>query len=353
MNELTKKQSTTCDNENETCNTTVATKMSCGFDVRKSSVFYETWYEAISRLSKKEQLKAYKYILEYSFYHIEPEDDKSLSYTIFIMAQPSIDSAQGKYDKSVENGKKGGRPPVANEEFVEKVLQGRKEGKTQKEVAAENGVSIRTIQRIERATRQNHNVNDNDNVNVNDDGNDNNDGSDEPETPAAPQHEYQIKKKNYKEARKAFGLDNKDSDTGNDYDNNSMNVNAMNITQYYTSDELPYEYKKKITNLWSHHKKPKEISKTTNILLDVVNEVIDEYVDNGYRLKIPDDLKIPKYDGTLSGYTKEDFSNFEDSSKEELKDIYDIIVDPNGQHQFDPEYVAQWFKKDYNVDIKV
>lgn len=322
MNELTKEQILTETNSDMT----ETPKVSCSFDVRKSSVFYETWYEAISRLPKKEQLKAYQYILEYSFYHIEPEDDKSLSYTIFIMAQPSIDSAQDRYDTATENGKKGGRPSVVNNETIEKVLQGRKEGKTQKQLAAEIGVSIRTIQRIEKATRQNHNVNVN--VNVNDDinVNDNNATLNEANAFTTTSSKQQENKLSYKEK-----------------------------LEKYDKDIIIYKEKVQVMELFKQYIKPGEIAKQTGFNISFVNMCIDELKANKY--EIPEEprkpkniLSIPVIDGSTYDMDLDEFKpNFENNK--EAKDLYDIFIDPKGTYKFEPKFTAKWFKENYGMEV--
>lgn len=149
------------------------TKEDIAFDARPSTVFYEQWYKTIKDLPTKERDKAYKYIFEYAFYGIEPERDKSpsMSYVIFGMAKPNIDSAQKRYDAATENGQKGGRPKKVTEEVREKIQELRKNGMTQKQVAIELGLSLKTIQRVEKDKSQNHN--ENDNVNINDNVNSN------------------------------------------------------------------------------------------------------------------------------------------------------------------------------------
>lgn len=145
------------------------TKEDIGFDTRPSTVFYEQWYQTIKDFPPKEKEKAYKYIFEYAFYGIEPVKDKttSMSYVVFSMAKPNIDSAKRRYDTAMENGQKGGRPKKVTEEVLEKIVELRKNGLTQKEVANELSLSLKTIQRVEKDISQNHNVNENDNVNEN------------------------------------------------------------------------------------------------------------------------------------------------------------------------------------------
>ena len=159
-------------NEERRTETVNETKEDIGFDARPSTVFYEQWYQTIKDFPPKEKEKAFKYIFEYAFYGIEPEKperDKTppMSYVVFSMAKPNIDSAQRRYDAAMENGQKGGRPKKVTEEVQEKIVELRKNGLTQKEVAFELGLSLKTIQRVEKDISQNHNYNVNDNVNEN------------------------------------------------------------------------------------------------------------------------------------------------------------------------------------------
>ena len=291
-------------------------------EVRQSTVFFESWHSSIDMLpTEREKLKAYRYILNYSFYKELPEEQKSLAYMIFNIAKPSIDSAQKRYDTAVENGKKGGRPKEIDES---KIYELKDRGMTNKAIAEKLRISTKSVSRA-LDKRQNHNVNDNDDVyvdvNDNDDVNENSDGSKEPESTPTPPQVSEIEK------------DNEDDDY-----------------------PLSYEEENKIIKLWNKRIKPKEIVKRTGFSDFQVNNTIDKYKENGYKLPkpkeiIPDNKKIPRYDGSLSIYTKEDFDNFATSSKEELKDIYPILIDEDGLHKFDPEYVAKWFKEDYDVDV--
>ena len=160
------------------------------FDVRPSTVFYEQWYKTINGLPLKERDKAYKYIFEYAFYGIEPEgqdkDKTSVAYVVFGMAKPNVDSAQKRYDEAIENGQKGGRPKKVTELVRTNIIELRKNGLTQKQVASELGLSLKTIQRVEKDISQNHNVNVNVNDNVNDNVNVNSVASDAAYTNQAP-----------------------------------------------------------------------------------------------------------------------------------------------------------------------
>lgn len=142
--------------------------------LRTSSIFYEQWYATIKSLPIEERDKAFQYILDYAFYGKIPEEksdmtkdmtkgDKTIcdmsslchtmSYVIFSMAKPIIDSAHKKYDASVENGKQGGRPKKVTKDVIEYVKTMRQKGVSQKEIANELSLSLRTIQRIEKCDK--------------------------------------------------------------------------------------------------------------------------------------------------------------------------------------------------------
>ncbi len=138
---------------------------------RASCVFYATWHNAIERLPRKEQAKAYKMILDYSLNYIEPVDDRSQAYTIFMMAKPSIDKAETNYYNTIENGKKGGRPSTIDKE---KVLELSRKGMKPAEIAKKlnyNRDSVKSVIYRNKGANANLNVNDNETVNDNVDDN--------------------------------------------------------------------------------------------------------------------------------------------------------------------------------------
>ena len=114
---------------------------------KESFVFYKSFYEAIKNVPEEEQLKLYKAICEYSF---EGKDilPEGIAKAMFILIKPNLDSANARYEASVENGKKGGRP---KKETQQKPKQNPDETQTE----------------------PNSNLNVNDNVDVDDNVNDN------------------------------------------------------------------------------------------------------------------------------------------------------------------------------------
>lgn len=77
--------------------------------MKDSFIFYRSFYESIKNLDKDIQIEIYNAICEYSL------NDKQLELSpianaIFTLIKPNIDNATKRYNASVENGKKGGRP---------------------------------------------------------------------------------------------------------------------------------------------------------------------------------------------------------------------------------------------------
>ena len=77
--------------------------------MKDSFVFYRSFYESTRRLDKETQLEIYDAICEYSLNDKEAELSP-VAEAIFTLIKPNIDNATKRYNASVENGKKGGRP---------------------------------------------------------------------------------------------------------------------------------------------------------------------------------------------------------------------------------------------------
>lgn len=121
---------------------------------RKSFVFYDGFYNAIKKMrSNDEKAELIEAICKYEFEGEIPE----MSYVCevaFEVIKPSLDSAASRYDASVENGKKGGRPPKnKNLEKPNETYNNLEEPKITKQNQTE--------------PTHNHNDNVNDNVNGN------------------------------------------------------------------------------------------------------------------------------------------------------------------------------------------
>ena len=72
---------------------------------RKSFVFYDSFYQAMSYLNDKEKIQYLEAICNYSLFDITIEMDLKIE-AMFALIKPQIDANI----KKRENGKKGGRP---------------------------------------------------------------------------------------------------------------------------------------------------------------------------------------------------------------------------------------------------
>ena len=82
--------------------------------MKDSFVFYKSFYDAIKQIPEEYQLELYNTILQYSLEGIEPENLSNIASAMFTLIKPNIDSSQKKYEASVKNGRKGGRPKKPN-----------------------------------------------------------------------------------------------------------------------------------------------------------------------------------------------------------------------------------------------
>ena len=110
--------------------------------MRNSFVFYRSFYEVFSDLSKKDKLIIFDAICEYALNDVEPTLNGAPA-IVFKLLKPQVDANNRRY----ENGKKGGRPKANLDETKPKPKQ------NQNVTTTEPNVNV--------------NVNVNDNVNVN------------------------------------------------------------------------------------------------------------------------------------------------------------------------------------------
>ena len=78
---------------------------------KESMVIYKSIISAIDLLPDVEQKwEAIKGITDFGFYDKKPESENPFINMIYIQAIPSLRGAKDRYEKAVEDGKKGGRP---------------------------------------------------------------------------------------------------------------------------------------------------------------------------------------------------------------------------------------------------
>lgn len=290
----------TKDKKNETvCLNTGANQIETGaktdaIEPRASCVFYSSWHDAIGRLPQKEQLNAYKMILDYSLNFKEPRDDSSLAYTIFVMAKPSIESAEDRYNESVERGKTGGRPSIIDKE---KVLELNSKGMKPAEIAKKLGYnrdSVKSIIYRNKGANANLNVNDNETVNDNDDD----------------------KKENF--------VSEASSETASPKTESTTPSPPSTPIETELSEMDIYNIQCEVIKLYKKHMKPQEIVNKTGYDYDIVNDAIDYYM-NGYQMPVkPKEVKseIPLMNGGYLDYTKEElFNMFTDNGKADCDDV--------------------------------
>ena len=110
--------------------------------MRDSFVFYRSFFESFSDLSKKDKLALFDALCNYALNDVEPELTGAPS-AMFKLLKPQVDANNRRY----ENGKKGGRP---------------KQNQTETKPKPNNN---------QNRTKVKPNVNENVNVNVNGNGN--------------------------------------------------------------------------------------------------------------------------------------------------------------------------------------
>lgn len=114
----------------------------------QSFVWYESFYHQIERLvaagKEYEALELVRALERFGLYGILPDSsDEVWLYGLEQMIE-NIRRAKERYAASIENGKKGGRPPKVPPEQIRAMLAG---GKTKDEVAAAMGISTKTVER--------------------------------------------------------------------------------------------------------------------------------------------------------------------------------------------------------------
>lgn len=79
---------------------------------QKGIVYLPSYHEAIRHLPDSDRLALYDAILDYGLDEIEPNELPSILQGYFALIRPNLDASRNRYSAAVENGKKGGRPPL-------------------------------------------------------------------------------------------------------------------------------------------------------------------------------------------------------------------------------------------------
>lgn len=122
--------------------------------IRDSFVMFKNWTDAINALPEEYQLETYKAVVAYGINGEIPQNLSPIANAMLISFSKGMENSIARYNASVENGKKGGRPPK-NENLAE-------ENKTQENLEKPN-----LTQENQEQPSNNLNVNDNVNVGVN------------------------------------------------------------------------------------------------------------------------------------------------------------------------------------------
>ena len=111
---------------------------------KDSAIIYESVYKTIELIPDTElKWEAIKGILRYGFYGEELNSDNPLVEMVYTSAFPSLKNAVERYERAVENGKKGGRPAEVS---MEEIIQMKNEGMTNKQIADKMGCTVKNIE---------------------------------------------------------------------------------------------------------------------------------------------------------------------------------------------------------------
>lgn len=134
--------------------------------IRDSFVMFKNWTESIEALPEEYQLECYKAVAKYGLTGVIPDGISPVAKAILISFSAGMENNIARYNASVENGKKGGRPK--KEEVIADSIKERDEN-LEKPKKTQNNLDEPTLTEanLDEPTRNLY-VNDNVNVNVND-----------------------------------------------------------------------------------------------------------------------------------------------------------------------------------------
>ena len=114
--------------------------------MNESTIIYKSAYTAINYLPTDElKWEAINGLLRYGFFGEDPVSENPFVNMVYVQAIPSMRASKERYERAVEGGRFGGRPPTVSQE---EVLSLKEEGKTNKEIAEKLGCSEKNIERI-------------------------------------------------------------------------------------------------------------------------------------------------------------------------------------------------------------
>ena len=141
---------------------------------KDTTVIYKSYFDMMELLLNDDHdwREAMTGLLRYGFTGEIPESENPLVQAVYVAAMPTLRTAKERYEKAVENGKKGGKPTEIQDEDILKL---KAEGKTNKEIGKLYGVTEKAIEKRVTKIRKNNptnptnlndNVYDNENENV-------------------------------------------------------------------------------------------------------------------------------------------------------------------------------------------
>lgn len=102
-------------------------------DRRGQFTFYRSFWEAISRLPKKDKLPVLEAVISYALDGASPSGLSNTQSACFLLMKPNLDSAR----KKAANGKQGGSKPKANRKQTESKKENEEEKEKEVEIEGE------------------------------------------------------------------------------------------------------------------------------------------------------------------------------------------------------------------------
>jgi len=130
--------------------------------IRDSFVIFKNWAESINALPEEYQLETYKALVDFGLTGERPQGLSPIANAMIISFSTGMENNILRYNASVENGKKGGRPKKS--QVQEEIENLEKPSETQENLEKPSNNLDESKTNLDKP---NHNLNVNDNVNVN------------------------------------------------------------------------------------------------------------------------------------------------------------------------------------------